>query len=176
MWPGAFCLFRGSRALRDKAYAKEKIGQIQARGAIWLEPSREFVKRANMAEKLSFSDDLAGIHDFLKTAGSNLKLTPPENGPEGRKEDARAWPEESLLRQGFGGQAEAETRRGGFATRADFSRPEAEALSRPVHKSLPLNAAGNPSRPSASPRPANRPPRWNPRACRRSGSPVIVRR
>ena len=64
--------------LRNKADAKERIGQIQTRGAIWLAPSREFVKRANMAEKLSFLDDLTGIRDFLKIAGSNLKLQPPE--------------------------------------------------------------------------------------------------
>ena len=138
---------RKEQMLRDKADAKEKIGQIQTRGAIWLEPSRAFVKRANMAEKLSFSDDLAGIRDFLKIAGSNLKLQPPEKYAESRKEDARAWPEESEAEPTEG---RSSPRRGGFATRADFSRPEAEALSRPVHKSLPLNAAGNPSRPSVS--------------------------
>ena len=138
---------RKEQMLRDKADAKEKIGQIQTRGAIWLEPSREFVKRANMAEILSFSDDLAGIRDFLKIAGSNLKLQPPESTPGSREEDARAWPEESEAEPTEG---RSSPRRGGFATRADFSRPEAEALSRPVHKSLPLNAAGNPSRPSVS--------------------------
>ena len=65
--------------LRDKADAKERIGQIQTRGAAWLEPAREVVKRANIAEKLMFSDDLEGIRDFLKIAGSNLRLMPPEN-------------------------------------------------------------------------------------------------
>jgi len=60
---------------------------------------------------------------------------------------ARAWPEESEAEPTEG---RSSPRRGGFATRADFSRPEAEALTRPVHKSLPLNAAGNPSRPSVS--------------------------
>ena len=138
---------RKEQMLRDKADAKEKIGQIQTRGAIWLEPSREFVKRANIAEILSFSDDLAGIRDFLKIAGSNLKLQPPESTPESGKEDARAWPEESEAEPTEG---RSSPRRGGFATHADFSRPEDEALSRPVHKSLPLNAAGNPSRPSVS--------------------------
>jgi hypothetical protein len=145
---------RKEQMLRDKADAKEKISQIQTRGAIWLEPSRAFVERANMAEKLSFSEDLAGIRDFLKIAGSNLKLQPPENAAESRKEDARAWPEESEAEPTEG---RSSPRRGGFATRADFSKPEAEALSRPVHKSLPLNAAAhlggsarNPSRPSVS--------------------------
>ena len=36
--------------LRDKADAKEKIARIQAKGAVWLEPARAFVNRANMAE------------------------------------------------------------------------------------------------------------------------------
>ena len=141
---------RKEQMLRDKADAKEKIGHIQTRGAIWLEPSRAFVERANMAEKLSFSDDLAGIRDFLKIAGSNLKLQPPENAAESRTEDARAWPEESEAEPTEG---RSSPRRGVphmRDTRADFSRPEAEALSRPVHKSLPLNAPGNQSRPSVS--------------------------
>ena len=54
-------------------------------------------------------------------------------------------PEEALLRQGFGGQADQESRRGGLAARADLSTPEAEALSIPASKSLQINGKSNPA-------------------------------
>ena len=165
---------RKEQMLRDKADAKEKIGQIQTRGAIWLEPSREFVERANMAEKLSFSDDLAGIRDFLKIAGSNLKLTPPETARKAeekmralvRKNRKQSRPKGGRV-LGAAASPHAPTFRGRRPKpcRVPFTSP---CLSTPPEISR--------VRPSASPRPANRPPRWNPRACRRSGSPVIVRR
>ena len=141
---------RKEQMLRDKADAKERIGQIQTRGAAWLEPARDLVKRANQAEKLMFSDDLEGIRDFLKIAGSNLRLMPPEKCGEQDNDKARVLPEESLLRQDFGGQADQEARRGGFAARAplrqdfagqaDLSNPKADAVSVPASKSLQIPA------------------------------------
>ena len=133
---------RKEQMLRDKADAKEKIGQIQTRGAAWLEPARDLVKRANQAENLMFSDDLEGIRDFLKIAGSNLRLMPPEKYGEQDNDKARVLPEEADQEPTEG---RSSPRRGGVAARADLSTPEAEALSVPASKSLQINGKSNPA-------------------------------
>ncbi len=133
---------RKEQMLRDKADAKEKIGQIQTRGAAWLEPARDLVKRANQAEKLMFSDDLEGIRDFLKIAGSNLRLMPPEKYGEQDNDKARVLPE-VVDQEPTEGRSSA--RRGGFAARADLSNPKADAVSVPASKSLQINGKSNPA-------------------------------
>ena len=133
---------RKEQMLRDKADAKEKIGQIQTRGAAWLEPARDLVKRANQAEKLMFSDDLEEIRDFLKIAGSNLRLMPPEKYGEQDNDKARVLPEESDQEPTEG---RSSARRGGFAARADLSNPKADAVSVPASKSLQINGKSNPA-------------------------------
>ncbi len=129
--------------LRDKADAKEKIAHIQAKGAVWLEPARAFVNRANMAEKLSFSDDLAGIRDFLKIAGSNLRLEPPS---EDGKRTARACPSGSEAEPPEG----RESARRGVPhmrdPRADGTDPTAAAVPCRTSKPLSINGESNPAR------------------------------
>ena len=140
---------RKEQMLRDKADAKEKIGQIQTRGAAWLEPARDLVKRANQAEKLMFSDALEGIRDFLKIAGSNLRLMPPEKCTGEDNDNARVLPEESDEEPTEG---RSSARRGGFAARADLSNPKADAVSVPASNRLQIKGESNPPRfpPSSS--------------------------
>ena len=61
--------------LEKQQILKEKIGEIQKRGSVWLEPLKEFVFSALRAQKIAREKDNGeDLKIFAKNAGSNYFL------------------------------------------------------------------------------------------------------
>lgn len=55
----------------EKVWLEEKITEIKQKGALWLEPAREFVLSLNQAAKLIEGNNLSEMTTFLKNIGAN---------------------------------------------------------------------------------------------------------
>jgi site-specific DNA recombinase len=66
--------FQKQKFLTQKVELKEKINEIEQKGASWLEPAREWVKSLNEAEKLLSGRDKPAMTAFLSRIGSNHTL------------------------------------------------------------------------------------------------------
>ena len=59
------------KMLDQRVELKEKIREIEDKGASWLEPARAWIKSLNQADKLLSSGDKSEMTTFLKQIGSN---------------------------------------------------------------------------------------------------------
>ena len=116
---------RKEKMLLDKNRLAEEVAKLEQKQGSRFELLERFISQAKRAEAAAFSGDVADMLDFHRLIGSNLKLF---NATEEDEIQTRALPEVPERK------SVKEGRRGGFATRADTTPPEA-AQEIPQHPS-----------------------------------------
>ena len=157
---------RKEKMLLDKNRLAEEVAKLEQRTGNRFELLERFISQAKRAEDAAFSGDVAAMLDFHRLIGSNLKLF---NATEEDERQTRALPEVPERK------SVKEGRRGGFATRADTTPPEAahEIRQNPSENPSRLSGRwiGSPSPSASSPSSGRRPSPLRGRI--RRGFPVL---
>ena len=117
---------RKEKMLLDKNRLAGEVAKLEQRKGNRFELLERVISHAKRAEDAALSGDVAAMLDFHRLIGSNLKLFNATEENERRTRALPEVPERKSVKEG---------RRGGFATRADTTPPEAaqEIRQNPSH-------------------------------------------
>ena len=133
---------RKEKMLLDKNRLAEAVAKLEQRNGSRFELLERVISQAKSAENAVQAGDVEAMLDFHRLIGSNLKLF---NATEEDESRSRAVPEVPERKSGHAG------RRGGLATRAATTPPEAAPEIRPNPAEIPARLAGRWIRSSSFP-------------------------